>query len=118
MTFEEWRRYLRVTRFNTIARSGPCRSSQTLISLPASSPDTASVWSLSFALNVKVFCYTLPSDSGELCPSRVNVPVKVAPLGRKVKEERGTGVGHPLPFSAEGVLRRECDREHQHHRGQ
>src|SRR4029079_9588664 len=50
--------YLRFSRFNTMARSGPWRSSQILISSPASSPATFSVRSLICAVNAKVFFET------------------------------------------------------------
>jgi hypothetical protein len=47
--------------------------------LSTSSPESPSICSLSFALNVKVFFETVPSEIAVLSPLRVSVPVKAVP---------------------------------------
>ena len=63
-----------------MARSGPCWSIQILRSSPASSPENATLCSLTVALNENVFFATLPSLIGEVTSLRVKVPISTSPL--------------------------------------
>ena len=74
------------------------------ISSPFSSPEKVSVRSFSVALKVKVFFVTLPSDSGELWPLRVRVPVSVSPLTVRSRTSAGPAVGVALPFAGQRGL--------------
>jgi hypothetical protein len=57
----------------------------------------ASVWSLS-RFERKGLLRHFPSDSGELCPSRVNVPVNVAPLAVRSRTRVAPALVTPSHF--------------------